>query len=209
MKVEISHLNKTIKGNQVLKDISFTFDSSVLYGLRGHNGSGKSMLMRAIAGLIKPSSGTIKIDDKLLGKDISFPPSVGVLIEEPAFINELTGFENLKMLAQIKGIISDSQIREAIAEMGLNPDDKRSFKKYSLGMRQRLGIACALMENPDIILLDEPLNGLDPEGVDLALAAIRKRFNSGSLVIMSLHDDDELNAFATEVITMRYGEVVK
>ena len=209
MKVEISHLNKTIKGNQVLKDISFTFDSSVLYGLRGHNGSGKSMLMRAIAGLIKPSSGTIKIDDKLLGKDISFPPSVGVLIEEPAFINELTGFENLKMLAQIKGIIGDSQIREAIAEMGLDPDDKRSFKKYSLGMRQRLGIACALMENPDIILLDEPLNGLDPEGIDLALDAIRKCFNSGSLVIMSLHDDDELSAFATEVITMRHGEVVK
>lgn len=208
MVIEVVDYTKTIKKITVLNHVSARFESGVIYGLRGENGSGKTMLMRAICGLIKPTSGYVSIDGEVVGKDISFPRSIGVLIETPAFIDEYTGFENLQMIARIKKVIGDSEIKEALEEVGLNPDDRRSFKKYSLGMRQRLGIACALMEWPDILLLDEPLNGLDPKGAELALEAIHKRANKGALVIMACHDAQELDSFADEVLVMERGAIV-
>ena len=131
------------------------------------NGSGKTMLMRAISGLILPTSGKVYINDKELGRHISFPPSIGILIENPSFISNYTGFKNLKILASIQNRISDDEIRDAIRKVGLDPDDKRTFKKYSLGMKQRLGIAAAIMERPDIVILDEPINALDEAGAGL------------------------------------------
>ena len=172
MRVEIENYTKTIKGATVLSDISLNMESGKVYGLRGHNGCGKTMLMRAISGLILPTSGCVKIDGQAIGKDISFPPSIGLLIEYPAFINSYTGFKNLKMIADIQKKIGDDKIRDAIKKVGLDPDDKRTFKKYSLGMKQKLGIACAIMEEPDLIILDEPVNALDEAGKELSLIHI-------------------------------------
>lgn len=143
MQLQINHLTKTIKRATVLKDISLTLESGKVYGLRGKNGSGKTMLMRCICGLIVPTGGSILIDGEQLGKDISFPRSVGALIENPAFLSNYTGFKNLKILASIQERIGDQQIKEAIAQVGLDPEDSRKYRKYSLGMKQRLGIAAA------------------------------------------------------------------
>ena len=159
--VRLEHYTKNFKKVTVLDDINLTLESGKVIGLKGKNGSGKTMLMRAISGLILPTSGKVFINDKELGKQISFPPSIGLLIENPSFIANYTGFKNLKILASIQNKISDEEIREAIRKVGLKPDDPRTFKKYSLGMKQRLGIAAAIMEKPDIVILDEPFSALD------------------------------------------------
>ena len=161
MYIELKNVSKKIKGIDILDDVSLRMESGKIYGFRGKNGSGKTMLMRAIAGLIKVT-GTVDINGKILGKDEMFPPSIGILIENPSFISNYTGFENLKTLASIRERIDDNKIRQTLTEVGLEPDDKRTFKKYSLGMKQRLGIAAAIMEDPDIIILDEPTAALDP-----------------------------------------------
>ena len=165
MYIELKNVSKKIKGIDILDDVSLRMESGKIYGFRGKNGSGKTMLMRAIAGLIKVT-GTVDIDGKILGKDEMFPPSIGILIENPSFISNYTGFENLKTLASIRERIDDNKIRQTLTEVGLEPDDKRTFKKYSLGMKQRLGIAAAIMEDPDIIILDEPINALDDSGTE-------------------------------------------
>ena len=157
----INELAKIIKGVDVLKDINLEFTGGNVYGLSGKNGCGKTMLMRAICGLIKPTKGEIIINDKTLGKDMSFPESVGALIENPAFLNNYSGFDNLRLLADIKGIATDEEIRETMTKVGLNPDDPKKYRKYSLGMKQKLGIACAVMEKPDIVILDESINAID------------------------------------------------
>ena len=143
MYIEMKSLSKTIKGAKVLDGISLKLEGGRVYGLKGKNGSGKTMLMRAMCGLIKPSSGSVLIDGRELGKEISFPPSIGVLIENPAFLTKYTGFKNLKILAGIQNKIDDEKIRQTLQAVGLDPDDKRTYRKYSLGMKQRLGIACA------------------------------------------------------------------
>jgi ABC-2 type transport system ATP-binding protein len=163
MKIEITNLKKVIKGTIVLDDINYTFSGGRIYGLCGKNGCGKTMLMRLIAGLIYPSSGTIRIKDKVLGKDISFPESVGMLIENPSFLNDYTGKQNLEMLAGLQKNVDKAEVRRVLEQVGLDPDDKRKFYKYSLGMRQRLGIAAAIMGSPELILLDEPINAIQME----------------------------------------------
>ena len=153
-KIVIKGLNKKIKGSPVLTDINLEFNGGKVYGLKGKNGSGKTMLMRAVSGLITADSGTVTINGEVLGKQISFPRSIGVLIENPAFISNYTGFKNLSVLASIQKRIGVDRIRQTLEEVGLDPDDKRTYRKYSLGMKQRLGIAAAVMEYPDIIILD-------------------------------------------------------
>ncbi|MBR4059302.1 MAG: ATP-binding cassette domain-containing protein, partial [Lachnospiraceae bacterium] len=154
MKIEIKNVSKRIGKLEVLKDIDVTFEGGKIYGLRGKNGSGKTMLMRVISGLVHPTSGTVIINGKELGKDMSFPESIGILIENPTFIDNFSGYRNLKALANINQLIDEVEIKETVRKVGLNPDDKKYYKKYSLGMKQRLGIAAAIMEKPDIILLD-------------------------------------------------------
>ena len=136
MKIKIENLTKTFKGSKVLDNISISFDSGKIYGLSGRNGSGKTMLMRAICGLIRPTDGFVEFDGKRLWRDISFPPNIGVLIENPSFISRYSGFKNLKILASIQNKISDEQIRTAIQKVGLDPFDKKPYRKYSLGMKQ-------------------------------------------------------------------------
>lgn len=155
--LEIENLTKTFGTQTVISDISMTLVSGKIYGLVGRNGSGKTMLMKMILGFVSPSSGSIKIEGKVLGKDISMPDRIGAIIENPGFLPEYSGFKNLKFLAMIHHKISNEEIRDAMRIVGLDPDSKKHVGKYSLGMRQRLGIAQAIMEDPDILLLDEPL----------------------------------------------------
>lgn len=208
MYIKIENVNKTIKKAEILKDINLSFEGGKVYGLKGKNGSGKTMLMRAICGLITPDSGTIDINGKILGKDISFPESIGVLIENPAFISNYTGFKNLKVLSSIQGKIGDEDIRKALEEIGLDPDDKRTFKKYSLGMKQKLGIAAAIMEKPDIVILDEPINALDEASVENVRSILAKQKERGAIIIIACHDKSELEELSDEIIEISDGKIV-
>ena len=183
MYIQLTNVSKKIKSNDILKDINLRMESGKIYGFKGKNGCGKTMLMRAISGLIVANSGTITINGEVLGKQISFPRSIGVLIENPAFIGNYTGFKNLQVLASIQKRIGDDRIREVLEEVGLEPDDKRTYRKYSLGMKQRLGIAAAVMEYPDIIILDEPINALDESGAMQVREILRKAKERGAIII--------------------------
>lgn len=205
--VRLEDYCKSFKSAEVLKNISLTLESGKVIGLKGKNGSGKTMLMRAISGLILPTSGKVYINDKELGRHISFPPSIGILIENPSFISNYTGFKNLKILASIQNRISDDEIRDAIRKVGLDPDDKRTFKKYSLGMKQRLGIAAAIMERPDIVILDEPINALDEAGAGLIKGLLDELKANGSLIIIACHDTEELNYLSDEIYEIYDGEI--
>ena len=209
MKIEITNLKKVIKGTIVLDDINYTFSGGRIYGLCGKNGCGKSMLMRLIAGLIYPSSGTIRIKDKVLGKDISFPESVGMLIENPSFLNDYTGKQNLEMLAGLQKNVDKAEVRRVLEQVGLDPDDKRKFYKYSLGMRQRLGIAAAIMGSPELILLDEPINAIDTDGVQEIRAIIRGLSAENRIIIVASHDKSEMDYLADEKIYMSEGRLIK
>ena len=208
MQIKINNLTKKIHGTTVLNNISLEFNSNKIYGLSGKNGSGKTMLMRAISGLIRPTDGEIIIGDGILGKDFSFPPSIGVLIENPSFIPKYTGFMNLKLLASIQNKTSDSEIKQTLNDVGLDPEDKRPYRKYSLGMKQRLGIACAIMEKPQIILLDEPINALDESGITLIKELLLK-LSDNSIIIISCHDREELEYLSDEVFVMSEGRIIE
>lgn len=208
MYIDICNMTKTIKNVNVLENINIRFEGGKIYGLRGKNGSGKTMLMRAITGLIIPTKGSININGDIIGKDISFPKSVGALIEQPSFISNYTGFKNLKLIATILNKIDDEQIKESIRTVGLDPEDKKKYKKYSLGMKQRLGIACAIMEEPDIIVLDEPINALDENGVDIVRRILHEEKERGTLIIVACHDKEELESLSNEIFTMESGRVV-
>jgi ABC-2 type transport system ATP-binding protein len=206
MVIKLTDVSKTIKGTKVLNNINLEFTSGKVYGLKGKNGSGKTMLMRAICGLIR-TDGSIEIDGKILGKDISFPESIGVLIENPAFISNYTGFKNLKVLASIQNRIGDEDIRKALRQVQLDPDDKRTYRKYSLGMKQKLGIAAAFMENPDIIILDEPINALDEAAAKQVHEILDEQKNRGALIIIACHDKEELEMLSDEIIEISEGTV--
>ena len=208
MYIKITDVNKTIKKAPILRDINLEFTGGKVYGLRGKNGSGKTMLMRAICGLTTPDSGIIDIDGKILGKDISFPESIGVLIENPSFIGNYTGFKNLKVLASIQNRIGDEQIRKALEDIGLDPDDKRTYRKYSLGMKQKLGIAAAVMENPDIIILDEPINALDDVSVEKVHDILEEQKKRGAVIIIACHDKEELDQLSDEIIEISDGRII-
>lgn len=205
--IEIKNVTKIIKHNTVIDNVSLTVNSGKITGLKGVNGSGKTMLMRLVSGLILPTSGEIIIDGETLGKDITFPRSIGTLIENPAFLDNYSGFQNLKLLASIQGKISDEEIREAIIAVELNPDDKKKFRKYSLGMKQRLGIAAAVMEHPDIIILDEPTNALDSDGVQMVKRILQKEKERGALILISCHDLDVLKELSDVIYLMNVGRV--
>ena len=208
MNIKISHVSKTIKNNPVIKDISMELQSGAVYGFKGINGSGKTMLMRLISGLIRPSQGEISMNGKILGKDISFPNSIGVFLENPAFLDAYSGFNNLKLLASIKSVALDEDIRNTLLRVGLDPDSNKKYKKYSLGMKQRLGIAAAIMEKPEIVILDEPTNSLDEDGVDLVKHIVRNEKERGALVIVSCHDEGILKGMSDEVFLLEQGRLI-
>ena len=206
--IKIDNVTKTIKNNTVLENINITLKSGVIIGLRGENGSGKTMLMRLISGLIKPTKGKVYINEKELGKDISFPESIGLLIENPAFLDDFSGFKNLQILASVKNCTTNEKIKNTIKAVGLDPEDKKKYKKYSLGMKQRLGIAAALMESPDIILLDEPTNALDSKGIEMVKNLLQKEKGRGALVVISCHDLSILQSLSDEIYLIENGKIV-
>lgn len=163
--IAISHLSKQFGKQTVLHDVSITFEDHTIYGLIGPNGCGKTTLMRCICGFTKPTDGTVTVDGKVIGKDCDFAPSTGIIIETPGFLPHNSAWRNLAILAGISGKADKARIDEVIRLVGLDPNDKKPVSKYSLGMRQRLGIAQAIMENPTTLILDEPFNGLDKDGV--------------------------------------------
>lgn len=203
--IQLTDVVKDIKGKRIIDHVSLEMESGKVVGLKGVNGSGKTMLMRLICGLIVPTSGSITINGKRLGKDITFPESVGILIENPAFLDAYSGFENLKLLASIKNRIGAEKIREVIALVGLDPNDKKKYRKYSLGMKQRLGIAAAVMEEPDIVVLDEPTNALDSDGVEMFKKVLQREKERGALVIISCHDLSTLQELSDEIYLMESG----
>ena len=207
--IAIQNLSKTIKGNAVIQDISMNLKSGVIYGFKGINGSGKTMLMRLICGLIRPTEGEIRINGKTLGKDLSFPESIGVFLENPAFLDSYSGFQNLKILASIKSVATDEDIRATLSRVGLSPNDKKKYRKYSLGMKQRLGIAAAIMEKPDIVILDEPTNSLDADGVTLVKQIVQEEKVRGALVILSCHDGALLEGLSDEIFLLERGRLVE
>ena len=189
----ISGISKTIKGTEILKNIDLKLRGGKIYGLYGSNGSGKTMLLRAVAGLIRIDSGSIIINGKQLHKETDFPESIGVVIENPQFWDGYTGFENLKILASIKKQINDEAIRATLEKVGLDLGDKKTVKKYSLGMKQKLGIAQAIMESPDIILLDEPTNALDKKSTENIRGIIAEEAARGAIVVIASHVEADLD----------------
>lgn len=190
--VELIDVSKKIGSKQILNNINMALNRGNIYGFFGRNGSGKTMLFRAICGLIKPTSGEVRINGKTLHRDISFPESVGVIIESPGFWNHYTGFENLKLLAGIKNQITDDEIKQAIARVGLDAEDNRTFKKYSLGMKHRLAIAQAIMEKPDLLVLDEPTNTLDENGIQLARKILMEERARGATILIASHNKEDI-----------------
>ena len=202
--VEISNLTKDIKGTKVLNKVNLQLESGKAYGIVGRNGSGKSMLFKAICGLINTTEGSITVFDKVI-KNGSFPDDVGMIIENPGFLLQYSAFKNLKILASINNKISDKRIKETIALVGLDPEDKKIVKKFSLGMKQRLGIAQALMENPKLLILDEPMNGLDSEGVKQIREILLKLKSNSVTILLASHNSDDIDEICDCVYTMENG----
>lgn len=206
--IDINNVSKTIHKNKVLDGVTLHMESGTVYGLQGINGSGKTMLMRMILGLIHPTEGSVSVNGEVLGKEIEFPRSVGFLLETPAFLDRYSGFENLKMLSELRWNLSDGQICEIISMVGLNPTDKKKYRKYSLGMKQRLGIAAAVMGEPEIVILDEPTNALDDSGVEVVKQIIKEQKERGALVVISCHDYSILEEMSDVIIKLEAGKIV-
>ena len=209
--IEVKNLCKTINKNIVLDNINLHMVSGQVYGFQGINGSGKTMFMRALIGLIHPTSGKILIDQKELGKDMDFPKSIGFLLENPTFLDMYSGPDNLRLLAGVDNNISadmiNKEIDSLIEEVGLKSAENKKYKKYSLGMKQRLGIAAAVLGNPDIVVLDEPTNALDDDGKDMVKRIVKMQKERGALVIISCHEMQTLEELSDEIIRLREGRI--
>ncbi len=207
--VSVSDLSLTLGGNDILKDINITFAKGCIHGLVGRNGSGKTMLMKCICGFVKPTAGTIMIDGRVLGKDMDFPDDLGIIIETPGFISYYNGYKNLELLAGINKKISGEDIRKSMENVGLDPDLKRHVSKYSLGMRQRLGLAQAIMEDPGLLVLDEPFNGLDLDGVNDFRAYLLNLKKQGKTIIISSHNMDDIKLLCDDYHRMEKGRLIE
>ncbi len=205
----VNNLSLTIKETEILKKINVKFDSGRIHGLIGRNGSGKTMLMKCICGFVKPTDGEVFIDDFKVGKDFDFPPNTGIIIETPGFIPYYSGFKNLKLLAAMNGKINTEQIKIAIEQVGLDPKSKLHVKKYSLGMRQRLGLAQAIMESPNLLILDEPMNGLDKDGVADMRKYLLDLKEQGKTIIIASHSSEDIDILCDTVSEMDKGVLKK
>ncbi|MFE4525829.1 ATP-binding cassette domain-containing protein [Cytobacillus firmus] len=206
--IKIQNLTKVIKKHHVLRDINYEFEKGKIYGVYGRNGSGKTMLLRAISGLIVPTSGIVNIDDKELHNDISFPPSIGVIIENTSLLPQYDAYTNLKIISKIKKVATDEDINLAINRVGLDSSNNLKVKKFSLGMKQRLSIAQAIFEKPNIILLDEPTNALDENGIALVRKMLLEEKERGALIIIASHNKEDLEILADYRIEMANGTII-
>ena len=203
--IKIKNVSLTIKKTEILKSVCAEFDKGRIHGLIGRNGSGKTMLMKCICGFVKMTSGEITVDTKRVGTDVDFPKDMGIIIETPGFIPYYSGYKNLKLLAGLNNIIGKNEVREAMQKVGLDPDLKRHVKKYSLGMRQRLGLAQAIMEDPKILILDEPFNGLDKDGVKEMREYLLSYKEQGKTIIIASHSSEDIDILCDTVSEMDKG----
>lgn len=206
--VKLVRVGKEFKGIWVLEDVSISLPSGGIYGIVGRNGTGKTVFLKLIAGLIKPTAGEVWVDEKKLTKETPIPDSIGVVIEVPGFLPNLSGYKNLKYLASMKNQIGDSEIKKAMERLGLDPKEHKRVGSYSLGMRQKLGIAQAIMENPELLLLDEPMNGLDEASVAKVKNILLDYKKTGKTVILASHHKDDINELCDKVYEMNEGRVI-
>ncbi|SKA65694.1 ABC-2 type transport system ATP-binding protein [Eubacterium uniforme] len=209
MKLIAKDVCKKIGNKDILKNIDLELESGKIYGFVGRNGSGKTMLFRALSGLMSVSSGEVIYDGKVLKKDMNVLPNLGIIIENAGLYPELTGFDNLKLLTKLNKNVDNERIKSIISMVGLDPDDKRKYSKYSLGMKQRIVIAQALMESPEVLMLDEPTNALDEDGVTMVRDLIKKEKEKGSLVLIASHNKEDIEFLADEVYRIKDGQILE
>ncbi len=209
MKIEIKNVSKKFKDIEVLKNVTMTLESGHIYGFIGHNGSGKSVLLKLICAFLKPSQGEILFNGENVIDNNKFPPSTRALIETPNFISELSGLENLELLAEIQHKIGEKEIEEALKKVGLEENKNKKYYKYSLGMKQKLGIAQVLMEDPDILILDEPFNGLDEKSASQIRNILVQEKQKGKLIILATHIKEDMNVLCDKMYKFDSGTVTE
>lgn len=197
--IYVQNVTKLFKGQTVLENVSFHFEAGRIHGIIGRNGSGKTVLLRLLCGLMLPTSGSVTVGGKVLGRDVDFAPDTGVIIETPSFLPFKSGYANLRDLASIRNVIGRDEIVQAIETVGLDPKSKKRVGKYSLGMRQRLGVAQAIMEHPKLLLLDEPMNSLDAQGVEDIRSLLLKLRDEGVTILLVSHDREDIDRICDTV----------
>ncbi|WHE06788.1 ATP-binding cassette domain-containing protein [Thermoanaerobacterium thermosaccharolyticum] len=207
--VKVSNLSKRFKDKVIFENVNFELTKGKIYGFTGYNGCGKSVLFKILSGLMLPTDGDVFIHNKKLGKDIDFPPDLGVIIESPGFLDDYSGYYNLKYLASIRNIIGEKEIKDVLKLVGLENDSNKKVKKYSLGMRQRLAIAQAIMENPKILILDEPFNGLDKNGVANIRNLLFNLKKNGTTILIASHISEDIRLLCDEVFEFDNSTLIK
>ena len=204
--ITVKNLNKSFGKDKILNDISFNVPHGSIVGIVGNNGSGKTVLMKCICGFLQPDSGSVRVDGRIIGKDCDFPKSIGIIIESPGFIQNMSGYKNLKLLASLKGIAEKRDILNALETVGLKASMKKSVSKYSLGMKQRLGIAQAIMENPDILILDEPFNALDKKTVSEMRDLLVSFKKDGKAILLVSHNAEDIKILCDNIIELEVAQ---
>lgn len=205
--IQVKDVCKTFGKAEVLKHVTAKFEAGKIYGIIGRNGSGKTVLFKCICGFVPVTSGTIRVRSQVVGKDVDIPKDMGIIIESPGFLPGYNGFHNLRFLARIRNKIDDEKIRETLRFVGLDPGDKKHVGKYSMGMRQRLGLAQAIMEDPEILILDEPMNGLDRQGVKEIRQCLLKLRDQGKTILLASHNAEDIRVLCDQVYEMDAGEL--
>lgn len=205
--ITVEGVTKSYKGVKVLNNVCISFERGKIHGIVGRNGSGKTMLIKAICGLIEPDEGHVTVNQEIIGKDVDFPKNTGVIIEAPGFLPSLSAYNNLAYLASLRNIIGKEEICRAMSLVGLDPKEKKQVGKYSLGMKQRLGLAQAIMENPDILILDEPMNGLDKKGVSEVRELLLKFKSDKKTILLVSHNAEDIGILCDNVYEMDLGEI--
>lgn len=206
--VEVTNVSKKYKDRMLVDNVSFEVKKGEILGIVGLNGSGKTVLLKCICGLMEYSSGTIKVNDKIIGKQCEYPKSMGVIIETPGFLPYHSGIKNLEYLASLRKKISKQDIKDVLVKVGLAGEEKKLVAKYSLGMKQRLGIAQAIMENPEFLILDEPMNGLDKEGIEDVRKLLLEMKAEGKTMIITSHNEEDIKVLCDKVIEMDKGKLI-
>lgn len=206
--IRVENVTKKFGEVTALDRINISFEAGKIYGIIGRNGSGKTVLFKTMIGYLKPTAGRVVVGNREVGKDIDFADNMGIIIENPGFLSRYTGYKNLEYLASIRKMIGKEQIRESMKKVGLDPDSSKKVGKYSLGMRQRLGIAQAIMENPDILILDEPMNGLDNQGVEDVRNILLGLKAEGKTIILASHNKEDIEILCDKVYEMDHGRII-
>lgn len=205
--INIENLTKKFSDVTALENVNLSFERGKIYGIIGRNGSGKTVLFKLITGYLKPTGGRVVVNGKEIGTDTDFAENIGIIIENPGFLNGYTGFKNLAYLAGIRNVIGREKIRESMEKVGLDPDSRKKVGKYSLGMKQRLGIAQAIMEDPEILILDEPMNSLDNQGVEDVRELLMGLRDEGKTILLASHNKEDIEILCDEVYEMDRGRL--